>query len=156
MNDQYKASLGAVAAALPRQAAVWQKENFNGNPLDFLTPALESGFLPTRVCHLFFAVKPYDWTAAAVAACVTRIRLLFPLFPRFEIHIWLDFYVAAQIQAAGFNSTYVATLAATEPQVVSLCTANADIGFAYHGRVSAAGGPAADISGVLTAFFADA
>lgn len=161
MSLQYGLDLAGLASADPKHVARWQKDD--ENPLRFLTPALESGFLPTRVAQIFFGARTYGWSGGSggtfawpppgLQNCLDRIELLYPLFPRFELHIFLDFYVAHQIVDAGDDVDYVTKLEDTETEIEAMALAYAAFGISYDGRVTTAGAPLSDIQTIMDNFF---
>ena len=163
MHDKYYTPLSGIASAKPRNYGVFGHNAVPVNPLYYLSPALTAGFLPTRVAQLAFWGQVYGWTTGTyvweppgLADSITRIRTLYPKFPNFELHIWLDFDIANQIQTAGYDANYVSKLTTTESDVSAMCTTNADIGFTYEGRVSTSSLPTTRINTIIANFIANA
>lgn len=161
MSLKYGLPLAALVSADPKHVSRWQKDD--ENPLRFLTPALEDNFLPTRIAQCLFIGKTYGWSGGSggtyswpptgLQDCLDRITLLFPLFPRFELHIWIDYDIGAQIVSAGDDVNYISKLDTMEADIIAMCATMAAFGFVYEGRVTDPDPPLAQIAVIQSDFF---
>jgi hypothetical protein len=133
MAEKYSIPLGNYQGTDPIHCSVYGAK-VNENPLYFLSPALEADFLPTRVAQLLFIGKNYDpWPPAGLQDSLDRIELLFPLFPRFRIHLWVDLSLAAQIEADVPAPGYEALMQIVSDNVEAMCATYAPFGFVFEG-----------------------
>lgn len=105
-----------------------------GSPFESLVPNLDEFWGP-KILNLLVITQRYDWSQDYVDLQVERLQTLFPLWEKYEVKIWIDLTVAAEVDEINSDTEYTDAMTELATNVESTCALMSDFGWLYMGTL---------------------